>query len=156
MSTSQTPFSCEQLVAISQDLGQAIRDDPVLIALFMGRAPSSTPGPVTTPGPSITPWTNPSHHRRNPRTMLASTCHPQQAINSIPSVNEPCITATLAVLDTIASHVIGCAGTGLHQIHDFSHAKVAVSSHVSPSASCAITIRGSPCEVGDALITVGC
>src|SRR5258708_13873087 len=122
MSMSWTPFTCEQLVMISQDLGQAIRDDPVLIALFMGRAPSSTPGPVTTPGPSITPWTNPSHHRRNPRTMLASTCHPQQAINSIPSVNEPSITATLPVLDTIASHAIRCAGSRLHPLHSFSHA----------------------------------
>src|SRR5258708_6008711 len=46
--------------------------------------------------------------------------------------------------------------TGLHQIHDFSHAKVAVSSHVGPSASRAITIRGSPHGVGDALITVRC
>ena len=88
--------------------------------------------------------------------MLASTCHPQQAINSIPSVNEPCITVTLAIPDTITGHVIGCAGMGLRQIHDFSHAKVAVSSHVSPSASRAITIRGSPRKVGDALITVRC
>src|SRR5260221_10376263 len=155
MSTSRTPFTREQLVAIGQDLGQAICDDPVLVALFMGQAPPSTPGPVTTPGPSTTPRTNPSHHHRNPCTMPASTCRPQQAINSIPSVNEPHITATLAVPDTVAGHVIGCAGTGLHQIHDFSHMKVAVSSHVGPSASHAITIQGSPCEVGDALIAVG-
>src|SRR5258708_279076 len=141
MSTSQTPFTHEQLVAIGQDLGQAICDDPTLIALFLGQAPSSTPGPATTPGPSTTPQTNPSHCHRNPRTMPASTRHPQQAINSIPSVNEPCITATLAVLDAaIAGHVIGRAGTGLRQIHDFSHAKVAVSSHISPLASRAITI----------------
>ena len=72
--------------------------------------------------------------------MLASTCRPQQAINSIPSMNEPRITVTLAVLDAIAGHVIGCAGTGLRQIHDFSHAKVAMSSHVGPLASHAITI----------------
>src|SRR5258706_6485450 len=135
MSTSRTPFTCEQLVAIGQDLGQAIRDNPTLITLFLGWAPSSTPGPATTPGPSTTPWTNPSCHCRNPRTMLASTCRPQQAINSIPSVNEPRITATLAVPDTVASHVIGHAGTGLRQIHDFSHTKVAMSSHVGPSAS---------------------
>src|SRR5258708_1777347 len=156
MSTSWTPFTCEQLVAISQDLGQAIHDDPTLVALFLGRAPSSTPGPATTPGPSTTPRTNPSCHCRNPCTMPASTCHPQQAINSIPSVNEPHITATLTVLDAVAGHVIGRAGTGLCQIHDFSHAKVAMSSHISPSASCAITIQGSPHEVGDALIAVRC
>src|SRR5258708_35095509 len=113
MSMSQTPFSHEQLVAIGQDLSQAIHDDPALITLFMGQAPSSTPGPATTPGPLTTPWTNPSHHHRNPRTMLASTRCPQQAINSIPSVNKLCITVTLTILDTIASHIIGCAGTGL-------------------------------------------
>src|SRR5258708_5961197 len=156
MSTSWTPFTCEQLVAIGQDLSQAIRDDPTLIALFLGRAPSSTPGPVTTPGPSTTPQTNPSRHHRNPCTTLASTCRPQQAINSIPSMNEPRITATLTIPDAVAGHVIGHAGTGLHQIHDFSHAKVAMSSHVGPSASHAITIRGSPHKVGDALIAVGC
>ena len=72
--------------------------------------------------------------------MLASTRCPQQAINSIPSVNEPHITATLAVPDAITGHVIGHAGMGLHQIHDFSHVKVTISSHVGPMASCAITI----------------
>src|SRR5258708_5831343 len=140
MSMSRTPFSCKQLVAIGQDLGQAICDDPVLVTLFMGWAPPSTPGPATTPGPSANPRTNPSHCRRNPCTMLASTRCPQQAINSIPSVNELHITATLAIPDAIAGHVIGHAGMGLHQIHDFSHMKVAVSSHIGPSASHAITI----------------
>src|SRR5258707_384762 len=154
MSTSRTPFTHEQLVAIGQDLGQAIRDNPTLITLFLGQAPSSTPGPATTPGPSTTPQTNPSHHHRNPCTMPASTCCPQQAINSIPSVNEPRITATLTIPDAVASHIIGHAGMGLCQIHDFSHTKVAMSSHVGPSASRAITIRGSPREVGDALIAV--
>src|SRR5258708_39925829 len=125
MSTSLTPFTCEQLVTIGQDLGQDIHDNTMIIALFMGQAPPSTPGPATTPGPSTTPWTNPSHRCRNPHTMLASTRRPQQAINSIPSVNEPRITVTLAVLDAIAGHVIGHAGMGLHQIHDFSHMKVA-------------------------------
>ena len=61
--------------------------------------------------------------------MPTSTCHPQQAINSIPSVNEPHITATLTILDAITGHVIGHAGMGLHQIHNFSHVKVAISSH---------------------------
>ena len=88
-------------------------------------------------------------------TMPASTCHPQQAINHIPSVNEPHITATLTIPDAVASHIIGHAGMGLCQIHDFSHMKVAMSSHVGPLASCAITIWGSPHEVGDAIITLG-
>src|SRR5260221_677413 len=83
----------------------------------------------TTPGPSRNPQANPPHHRRNPCTMPTSTHHPQQAINSIPSMNEPHITVTLTIPDAIASHIIGCAGMGLYQIHDFSHAKVTVSSH---------------------------
>src|SRR5260221_12995181 len=141
MSMSWTPFTRKQLVAIGQDLGQAIHDAPSLVALFLGWAPSSTPGPATTPGPSTTPRTNPSCRCRNPRPTPASTCLPQQAINSIPSVNELRITVALAVPDTVAGHIIGCAGMGLCQIHDFSHAKVAVSSHVGPSASHAITIR---------------
>src|SRR5260221_10268373 len=156
MSMSQTPFSCKQLSAIGQDLGQLISQDPMFTTNFLARLPPTTPGPATTPGSSSNPQANPPHHCRNPHTMPMSTHHPQQAINSIPSMNEPHITATLTIPDAITSHVIGHAGTGLRQIHDFSHAKVAVSSHVGPSASHAITIRGSPRKVGDALITVGC
>src|SRR5260221_6663855 len=66
-----------------------------------------------------------------------------------------CITTTIAIPDMVASHVIGRAGTGLHQIHDFSHTKVNVSPHIGPSASHAITIQGLPHEVGNAIIAVG-
>src|SRR5258708_36454096 len=115
MSTSQTPFSCEQLSMIGQDLGQLIRQDPTFTANFLARLPPSTPGPATTPGSSSNPQANPPCCRRNPHTMPMSTHHPHQAINSIPSVNEPCITATLTILDAIASHIIGHAGMGLCQ-----------------------------------------
>src|SRR5258708_2581336 len=121
----------------------------------MWQAPPTTPRTAPTPGPLRNPQANPPHCCRNLCTMPMSTCHPQQAINSIPSMNEPCITVTLAVPDTVTSHIIGHAGTGLCQIHDFSHVKVTVSSHVGPTASHAITIRGSPCKVGDAIIALG-
>src|SRR5258708_15714291 len=140
MSMSQTPFSHEQLSVIGQDLGQLICQDPTFTTNFLARLPPSTPGPATTPGSSSNPWANPPHHHRNPHTMPMSTCCPQQAINSIPSVNEPHITVTLAILDAITGHIIGHAGMGLRQIHDFSHAKVAISSHIGPTASHAITI----------------
>src|SRR5258708_12772082 len=106
MSMSWTPFTREQLVAIGQDLGQAIRDDPTLIALFLGWAPSSTPGPATTPGPSTTPRTNPSHHCRNPHTTPASTCCPPPPTNSIPSLNKPPITPTLPPPNPFPTHII--------------------------------------------------
>src|SRR5260221_537106 len=144
MSMSWTPFSCKQLSTIGQDLGQLIHQDPTFAANFLARLPPSTPGPVTTPGSSSNPQANPPHCHRNPRPTPTSTCCPQQAINSIPSMNEPHITVTLAILDAITSHIIGHAGTGLCQIHNFSHVKVAISSHISPMASCAITIQGSP------------
>src|SRR5260221_1185054 len=150
MSMSQTPFSCKQLSAIGQDLGQLISQDPMFTTNFLARLPPTTPGPATTPGSSSNPQANPPHHRRNPHTMLMSTHHPQQAINSIPSMNEPHITATLTVPDAVAGHIIGCAGMGLHQIHDFSHAKIAISSHVSPAASHAITIPGYPQDMAHA------
>src|SRR5258708_23100633 len=141
MSMSRTPFSCKQLSAIGQDLSQLISQDPTFAANLLARLPAPpTPGPVTAPGSLSNPQANPPCCHRNPHTMPMSTRCPQQAINSIPSVNKPCITATLTILDAIASHVIGCAGTGLHQIHDFSHAKVAISSHVGPTALRAITI----------------
>src|SRR5258708_33750960 len=110
MSMSWTPFSHKQLVTISQDLSQAIHDDPALIALFMGQAPPTTPRTAPTPGPLRDPQANPPCHHRNPCTMLTSTHFPQQAINFIPSMNKPCITVTLTIPDAITGHVIGCAG----------------------------------------------
>src|SRR5260221_465183 len=85
MSTSWTPFTCEQLVTIGQDLGQAIRDDPTLIALFLGQAPSSTPGPVTTPGPSTTPRTNPSHRLPPSSSSCGTTSAPPQVLATMPT-----------------------------------------------------------------------
>src|SRR5258708_37757453 len=138
MSTSQTPFSCKQLSAIGQDLSQLICQDPMFAANFLARLPPSTPGPATTPGSLSNPQANPPCHRRNPHTMPMSTHCPQRALNSIPSVNKPRITATLTIPDAIAGHVIGHAGMGLCQIHDFSHVKVTISSHVGPAPSRAI------------------
>ena len=65
------------------------------------------------------------------------------------------ITVTISVPDAVAGHVISRAGTGLCQIHDYSHAKVNMSSHVGPSALRAVTIRGLPREVGDTMIAIG-
>src|SRR5258708_2946760 len=84
-----TPFSHDQLVLIRQNLSQAIHDNPALVTLFMGQAPPTTPRTAPTPGPLRNPQANPPHCCRNPCTMPMSTCHPQQAINSIPSMNEP-------------------------------------------------------------------
>ena len=65
-----------------------------------------------------------------------------------------CVTTTVTVPDALAGHVIRRAGLGLCQIHDFLHMKVMMSPHIGPSTMHSITIRGSPHEVGDALIAV--
>ncbi|KAF9537414.1 hypothetical protein CPC08DRAFT_771303 [Agrocybe pediades] len=65
------------------------------------------------------------------------------------------IVVTLSIADEQAGHIVGRAGTGLRQIHDISHAKVSVSSTASSSGLCAVTIRGTAREVGDAVSAIG-
>ena len=72
-----------------------------------------------------------------------------------PTQAEPSITLSMAVPDSMAGHVIGRTGTGLRLIHDFSHVKVNISSHVGPAASRTVTIRGTSKEVGNAVVAIG-
>ena len=65
------------------------------------------------------------------------------------------IVVTLSVPDAAAGHIVGRAGTGLRQIHDISHAKVSIAQAIGPSASRAVTIRGTSREVGDAISAIG-
>src|SRR5258708_5241013 len=106
MSMSQTPFSCKQLSAIGQDLGQLISQDPMFTTNFWARLPPPPPGPPPPPAPPTTPQANPPHHCRTPHPMPMSTHHPQQAINSSPSMNGPPITAPPAIPAAIPSHII--------------------------------------------------
>ncbi|KAH9487192.1 hypothetical protein JR316_0001261 [Psilocybe cubensis] len=64
------------------------------------------------------------------------------------------IVATLSIADKQAGHIIGHAGTSLHQIHDILHAKISVSPVVT-SGLRAVTIRDTACEVGNALSAIG-
>ena len=74
---------------------------------------------------------------------------------SLPQAALEKIVVTLSVPDAVAGHVVGRAGTGLRQIHDISHAKVSIAQAVGPSASRAVTIRGTSREVGDAISAIG-
>lgn len=62
---------------------------------------------------------------------------------------------TLQVPDAQAGHLIGRAGSGLRQVHDYSRAKVSVAAATGVSDLRAVTIKGSAREVGDALVAVG-
>ena len=96
---------------------------------------------------------NPPARRSHP-TRTPTQCPPAPPPPR-PTQAEPSITLSMAVLDSMAGHVIGRAGTGLRLIHDFSHVKVNISSHVGPAASRTVTIRGTSKEVGDAVVTIG-
>lgn len=62
---------------------------------------------------------------------------------------------TVSVPDTQTGHIVGRAGAGLSQIHEFSHAKISVAPPTDSSGLRSITIRGSAREVGDALLAIG-
>ena len=64
------------------------------------------------------------------------------------------ITVTLSVPDVQTGHLVGRTETGLHQIHDISHAKLSVSPTIVAGLR-VVTIRGSNREVGDAITAVG-
>ena len=79
-----------------------------------------------------------------------------QLVRSIASeaALEKCF-VTLQVPDAQAGHLIGCAGSVLWQVHDYSHAKVSVAPLTVLLDLRAVTIRGSTREVGDTLVAVG-
>jgi len=91
-----------------------------------------------------------------PATPTTSRPAPASAIRSISSeaALEKC-TVTLQVPDAQAGHLIGRAGSGLRQVHDYSRAKVSVAAATGLSDLRAVTIKGSAREVGDALVAVG-
>jgi hypothetical protein len=91
-----------------------------------------------------------------PATPTTSRPAPASAIRSISSeaALEKC-SVTLQVLDAQAGHLIGRAGSGLQQVHDYSRAKVSVAAATGLLDLRAITIRGSAHEVRDALVAVG-
>jgi hypothetical protein len=95
--------------------------------------------------PPSTPRTN----RPAPASKLLSVC----SIASEAAL-EKC-SVTLQVLDAQAGHLIGRAGSGLWQVHDYSRAKVSVAAATGLSDLRAVTIRGSAREVGDTLVAVG-
>jgi hypothetical protein len=90
-----------------------------------------------------------------PAATSAARVATATALPSLPKAALEKIVVTLSVPDAVAGHLVGRAGTGLRQIHDISHAKVSVSQVIGPSASRAVTIRGTSREVGDAVSVIG-
>jgi hypothetical protein len=89
----------------------------------------------------------------SPATPTTSQPAPASAIRSISSeaALEKC-SVTLQVPDVQAGHLIGRAGSGLRQVHDYFCAKVSVATATGLSDLRAVTIRGSAREVGDSLV----
>jgi hypothetical protein len=85
-----------------------------------------------------------------------STPTPSIKINSLSSKAAFVKTAvSLLVPDDQAGHVVGRSGAGLKQIHDFSGAKITVTSGSNADGLRTITIRGNAREVGDAVNAIG-
>jgi hypothetical protein len=62
---------------------------------------------------------------------------------------------TLQIQEAQAGHLVGRAGNGLREVHDFSRAKVSVAPATGNTGLRPVTIRGSVREVGDALTAIG-
>jgi hypothetical protein len=99
---------------------------------------------------------NPAAPPSTPRTNQPAPASEPLSVRSIASeaAFEKC-SVTLQVPDAQAGHLIGRAGSGLQQVHDYSRAKVLVAAATGLSDLRAVTIRGSAQEVGDALVAVG-
>ncbi len=101
--------------------------------------------------------TLPTAPTAQPHTMHAQTrCLPAHTSRDPPSTpSTPSITLSMVIPDAMMGHVISRAGTGLCQIHNYSHVKIQVSPHVGLLASHTITIQGTSKEVGDAFVAIG-
>ena len=96
---------------------------------------------------------NPAAPPATPTTSRPVAASEIRSISSEAAL-EKC-TVTLQVPDAQAGHLIGRAGSGLRQVHDYSRAKVSVAAATGLSDLRAVTIKGSAREVGDALVAVG-
>lgn len=86
-------------------------------------------------------------------THCVTTNLPINSLSSKASFEKTLV--TISVPDDQTGHIVGRAGAGLAQIHEFSHAKISVSPPTDSSGLRTITIRGSAREAGDALIAIG-
>ncbi|KAJ4475572.1 hypothetical protein J3R30DRAFT_3772890 [Lentinula aciculospora] len=89
-------------------------------------------------------------------TPAATSSAPVKAQLRLPTTSADLekLTIQVSVPDASAGHLVGRAGAGLQQIHNFSRARISVPPSGSSGARL-VTIRGSRCEVGDALVAIG-
>ncbi|KAJ4480961.1 hypothetical protein J3R30DRAFT_3403244 [Lentinula aciculospora] len=89
-------------------------------------------------------------------TPAATSSAPVKAQLRLPTTSADLekLTIQISVPDASAGHLVGRAGAGLQQIHNFSRARISVPPSGSSGARL-VTIRGSRCEVGDALVAIG-
>ncbi|KAJ4485306.1 hypothetical protein J3R30DRAFT_3696651 [Lentinula aciculospora] len=89
-------------------------------------------------------------------TPAATSSAPVKAQLRLPTTSADLekLTIQVSVPDASAGHLVGRAGAGLQQIHNFSHARISVPPSGSSGAQL-VTIRGSRREVGDALVAIG-
>ncbi|KAJ4473725.1 hypothetical protein J3R30DRAFT_3406595 [Lentinula aciculospora] len=89
-------------------------------------------------------------------TPAATSSAPVKAQLRLPTTSADLekLTIQVSVPDASAGHLVGRAGAGLQQIHNFSRARISVPPSGSSGARL-VTIRGSRREVGDALVAIG-
>ncbi|KAJ4477527.1 hypothetical protein J3R30DRAFT_3683215 [Lentinula aciculospora] len=89
-------------------------------------------------------------------TPAATSSAPVKAQLRLPTTSADLekLTIQISVPDASAGHLVGRAGAGLQQIHNFSRARISVPPSGSSGARL-VTIRGSRREVGDALVAIG-
>ncbi|KAJ4477197.1 hypothetical protein J3R30DRAFT_3703451 [Lentinula aciculospora] len=89
-------------------------------------------------------------------TPAATSSTPVKAQLRLPTTSADLekLTIQVSVPNASAGHLVGRAGAGLQQIHNFSRARISVPPSGSSGARL-VTIRGSRREVGDALVAIG-
>ena len=118
------------------------------------QATSSTPSPASTSsgrsqtrkGQMIAPTSTPTNHSPTNLPNISTLTSKADFEKTV---------LTLSISDQQIGHVVGRAGTGLRQIHDFSHAKILVAPPPGTSGFRSVTIRGTAREVGDAVSAIG-
>jgi hypothetical protein len=136
------------------------------VAALESRPPPSAPAPALPTVPAVLPPASAKRAKpKKGKQPVAPTATPTVSSRlpatpaAIQSVTTKAAlektTVTLQIQDAQAGHLVGRAGNGLREVHDFSRAKVSVAPASGNSGLRSVTIRGSVREVGDALTAIG-
>ena len=152
---SSDPITLNTLFGLLQTVSERLDVLDTHLIILESKPPPPTAAPPSQGGPAPKKARAPRKVKSTAPTILSATKVPSFTIRTtttLPAALEK-IAVTVSIPDDLARHIIGHEGTGLHQIHDISNAKLLVYPTLVSGVHL-VSARGSSCEVGDALTII--